>query len=819
MRLKPLIAVLVLLLGAGSIWAQADLPPAEIVNDEGGPVVITGTLTYTDVLFTAGVAEPLVLLEDQGGFVERNKGFLFPPESQALGQLTSDFYTSPVTYSLALPLEPQGTMNDVDNDGEEDEGVQIFAVAYWTNMFGDPYLEERDQGGGGWSTAYASTRLSPNIEDSDEVIGGKYVIYAPDDQQGFPTEFGDDGLLFTGDEETVLVPQGYTVVDMDTTPFTFDRSSEPVIDLIEPEFVALDDFSNMSYTEAFDAMVEKFRTEYSFTELKNLDWDAIAAEFRPRFEEAEANEDVNAYLFAMRDFSWAIPDVHVGTYPGGEVIDQDFLVNSAGGLGMAIGDLTDGGTVVYFLTSGGPAEEEGIEIGAEILEINGESADDFVDAIVPYSSPFSTDINRRLQQLRYALRAAVDTDFEITYQNPGDSEPTTVTLTTIEERDSFAISSFNRGLTGVELPLEYRILDSGLGYVKIYSFFDNALLTIQLWERMMQTFTQGGVPGLIIDMRQNGGGSGWLADQMAAYFFQEPLVIGNSAVYDPDKGTWYTDPNTPSRFYLPPENMRYTGEVAVLVGPSCVSACEFFSYNMTIEDRAAIVGHYPTAGGGGSIQDFAMPEGQYVRIPIGRNMDTEGNIIVEGTGVVPTVQVPVTIESLTTSNDVVLAAAEAHLYEVLGVSEEGEVAEITVVEGGEITVDSVVSGDIEPGQRVRYTLIADEDTTVNISLGDEDQALDTYLRVYDAEESLLAENDDIVLGEVINSAIEALAVASGEPIIVEVGTYADSSGGTYTLSVLDASGLQDEEGAGPTPIPEMTEVPEAEVTPEATPEG
>ena len=44
----------------------------------------------------------------------------------------------------------------------------------------------------------------------------------------------------------------------------------------------------MSYTEAFDAMVDKFRTEYAFTEYKDIDWDAKAAEFRPRFEAAEA---------------------------------------------------------------------------------------------------------------------------------------------------------------------------------------------------------------------------------------------------------------------------------------------------------------------------------------------------------------------------------------------------------------------------------------------------------------------------------------------------------------------------------------------------
>jgi C-terminal processing protease CtpA/Prc len=782
MRFKWLVLLLVYLLGVSLVSAQDELPPAEIENDEGGPVVITGTLTYTDPLFAAGVAEPVILLEDQGGFVERNEGFLMPPASQVLGQLTSDFYTSPVGYSLALPEVPQGTLHDVDNDNEDEVGVQIFAVAYWTNIFGDPYLEERDLFGGGWSNAYASTRASQNLDTDREIVGGKFLVYAPDDQQGFPSSFGDDGFLFTGDESAVQLPPGYTVVNMDTDPFTFDRSRQQVIDLIEPERAALDDFSNLSYTEAFDAMIEKFRNEYAFTELKGMDWDAMAAEFRPRFEAAEANNDVDAYLFAMRDFTWAIPDGHISTYPGREAVDLDFLNNTAGGLGMAIGDVDDGRTLVYFLTPGGPAEEAGIEIGAEIQAINGVPTDQAVDAVVPYSSPFSTDINRRLQQLRYVLRSPLDTEFEIIYQNP-DGEPTTVILTAVEERDSFAVSSFNRGLTGIELPVEFALLDSGYGYVKIYSFFDNNLLTVQLWERMIQSFNDAGVPGLIIDMRQNGGGSGFLADQMAAYFFDEPLVVGNSAIYDEETGDFYTDPNTPSRFYLPPENLRYGGEIAVLVGPSCASACEFFAHDMTVEDRATIVGQYPTGGLGGSIQDFAMPEGQFVRIAVGRNLDTDGNIIIEGTGVVPDVQVPVTLESLMGTGDVVLDGAVDYLNSVLTAPP----ADLVITDAGAITVSDSVSGDIEAGERVRYTLIAEEDTTVNITLGDEEGALDTYLRVYDADENLLTENDDIELGVQINSVVEAFPVASGEPVIIEVGTYADASGGTYTLTVLEAS--------------------------------
>ncbi|MEZ4617768.1 MAG: S41 family peptidase [Caldilineaceae bacterium] len=63
-----------------------------------------------------------------------------------------------------------------------------------------------------------------------------------------------------------------------------------------------------------------------------------------------------------------------------------------------------------------------------------------------------------------------------------------------------------------------------------------------------------------------------------------------------------------NRYYLPSEDLRYHGDIAVLVGPYCNSACEFFAYDMTIQDRAAIVGQYPTAGLGGSVEQFLMPE-------------------------------------------------------------------------------------------------------------------------------------------------------------------------------------------------------------------
>ncbi len=632
------------------------------VTDSGGTRIVSGSLNYTNAFFTEGVAQPIIILEDQGGFVTRDRKFVIPAESQVIGEITSDFYTSPFTYSLTLPIEPKGTLHDVDHDGQTETGVMVFAVAYWTNTWGDPFLERRDQGGGGWSSAYASTKVSDAKESYLEVFGGKYLVYAPDGEQSFPSDFGADKKLFTDDDPVMDLPAGWSMIDMDQSPFKLDRSPEPTIDLIEPEGTALDDFSQLSYTEAFDKMLEKFTNEYAFTEFKSIDWAAKGQQFRPQFEAAEKQKDAHLYALALRDFLWSIPDTHVGFDQS--LLNDDFALETAGGLGFAMRETDDGKTIANFILDGGPAQTAGMKWGAEIIALDGKPVSEVVAATVPWSSPFSNPQIGRLQQLRYALRFKLDKgQVDVTFKNPDEAEKT-AKLDVVEERASFSFSSFYRGQNPTALPVEFDVLPSGYGYIKINSFLDNDVLSIQVWERAIKYFNDNQVPGVILDLRVNGGGSGWLADQMAAYFFDKEQVVGNTAQFDKSSGEFYMDPGDEQRMIPPRPELQYSGPVVVMVGPACASACEFFSYNMTINNRATIVGQYPSDGAGGSVEQFLMPEGIYTQMTIGRAMDAQGNIHLEGKGAVPTVKVPVTAETLLkefNGEDVILDAAVAYL--------------------------------------------------------------------------------------------------------------------------------------------------------------
>ena len=227
----------------------------QTVEVKNQPHEITGTYEVTnDFVLATYYVENAVALTDMHGFVVRDLEWELPVDSQALGFMTFDPKTLNGTFQLDLPALPEGELNDVDNNGNQDTGVQIFAVAYSPNVYGGPFSEGDDRSRG-WPSYLASVKT--DAENKDEVIGGKLVVWAPDANQQFPTAYGADGLLFTADDPVTAIPAGYMIVDLDQTPFAVTQEATPQVALYEPRDIAVKDYSALSYTEAFDKMFNR----------------------------------------------------------------------------------------------------------------------------------------------------------------------------------------------------------------------------------------------------------------------------------------------------------------------------------------------------------------------------------------------------------------------------------------------------------------------------------------------------------------------------------------------------------------------------------
>jgi hypothetical protein len=234
---------------------------------------ISGKFTYTNDIITTYYVEHAAALVDMYGFVQRDQEWEVPVSSQVLGFMHLDPEAKSGDYVIQLPQLPRAQFVDVDHDGKQNAGVQVFSTTYWPNAVAGPY-SEGDDPSFGWPNYLASTVI--DTENEDEVIGGKLVVWAPDDKQQFPTEFGADGKLFTQDDPVGPVPSGYSVIDLDKKPFAISQDATQDLKLYEPNDVAIKDFTKLSYSEAFKQMTDILRKEYAFNgvEGKAPDWDA-----------------------------------------------------------------------------------------------------------------------------------------------------------------------------------------------------------------------------------------------------------------------------------------------------------------------------------------------------------------------------------------------------------------------------------------------------------------------------------------------------------------------------------------------------------------
>ena len=77
----------------------------------------------------------------------------------------------------------------------------------------------------------------------------------------------------------------------------------------------------------------------------------------------------------------------------------------------------------------------------------------------------------------------------------------------VDETDSLYATSPSANADPSALPIEYWVLESGLGYVRINSNDDDIDLIAELFMRALDSFEYHEVPGVIVDLRQNDGGT------------------------------------------------------------------------------------------------------------------------------------------------------------------------------------------------------------------------------------------------------------------------------------------------------------------------
>ena len=598
-------------------------------------------------------SERMVILVDLHGFITRNQDWELPVSSQVIGHVEYNPQDASGSYIIFLPEIPQGTLNDVDNNGNQDVGVQVFAADYAPNIAGDPFMSGNDRLRG-WPGNQASIRTS--ADEKNEVIGGKLIVYAPDEKQSFPSDFGPDGNLFSADDPVTNLPAGYSIVDLDAHPFVVTQTPEATLPLFEAQNVGPKDYSKYTYTQAFDHLVEFLRSEYAFSGItgKQPDWDHLVTELRPRVDQAEKGQDAAAFYAALRDFTYAFKDGHVGI-DGGEFARSDFRANYSGSVGFTVRILDDKQVFVNSLLAGASAEAAGMKLGAIITQFNEMPVLDAIKSQPLFFGNQSSDVNILYSQAVTLTRIIPGGQATVAFTNP-DGQKKIVTLTAVSEVDSL-LKDLGYNKSAGLVPVELRILtDNGLdiGYIKVNTNIDDLNLMIRLYERALKKFEEQKITGIIVDLRNNAGG---VPLGMAGYLTNQSIQLGQFEYFDSAKGKFI--PKGDRRKFTVKQPQYHFDKIAVLVGMNCASACELEAYGLGQLPGAVIVGQYPSAGIEAEVSkgQVKMPEGIGMQFPTGRIVNPDGSLFLEGVGVKPMIKVPVNAANVLSNGDLVLQTA------------------------------------------------------------------------------------------------------------------------------------------------------------------
>jgi C-terminal processing protease CtpA/Prc len=196
--------------------------------------------------------------------------------------------------------------------------------------------------------------------------------------------------------------------------------------------------------------------------------------------------------------------------------------------------------------------------------------------------------------------------------------------------------------------MEYGILPDGIGYIRISAFdrgpwiseFANVLAFLR------------DTKGLILDVRDNGGGSTNMSDIIVSRFLTSPLP------YFP----MYRGGKQLPVLSLPPSGpFTYLNPVVVLINGVSFSTTECFAEMMKQVQNVTVVGD-TTGGGGGAPEYYPLPSGRQIRVST-KNICRYDGEPQEWNGVPPDIVVMQTRSDVKNGHDLQLERAIALLRE------------------------------------------------------------------------------------------------------------------------------------------------------------
>ena len=255
------------------------------------------------------------------------------------------------------------------------------------------------------------------------------------------------------------------------------------------------------------------------------------------------------------------------------------------GIGVEV-STKDGWITILSVFDGGPAKKAGLKPGDRFLMIDDEEARDM-----------------RIYDAIRMIRGEPGTNVEVALRREGVPDAIETTLT--------------RAFIEIE-PVEIEVLDDGIVYVRIEAFQDGTARALRdaLDQAVVKLKRRGGVRGVLLDLRDNGGGlldeAIWVSDE----FLPSGVIVSTRG----------RDQREVARYTARRAGTRPKWPIVVLINENTASASEIVAGALQDHERATLVGE--RSFGKGSVQTiFDLPGGSAIKLTISRYFTPSGRSI------------------------------------------------------------------------------------------------------------------------------------------------------------------------------------------------
>ena len=369
-----------------------------------------------------------------------------------------------------------------------------------------------------------------------------------------------------------------------------------------------------------------------FDQVPELDWDKVLEEYLPKIQKEQTTEQ---YYRLLEQCIARLKDGHTTVYPPGIFRHRARLPIRL----IAV----ERKPIISQVNEAAAFARPELKPGLEITHIDGRPVSEILEKeIYPYEAGGTTQ-NHDRRAFRRLIQGKEGSEAIVRVRN-ADGKLHDLKLMYLKWRHIYPPS------------FEFYNLGDSIAYVALNSFSSDEAPA--LFKGAFEEIRQA--KGLIIDIRNNGGGSSHHGYAIISHLIDKPIPDSSwkTRKYMPAFRAWGRQEQwyegSQNRIEPHGEN-PYLGPIVVLTGPGTISAAEDFVVALHASGRATLVGE-KTAGTTGQPLMIKLPHNGKARICTKRDTYPDGREFV-GVGVIPDVEIHPTQKSIAAERDVVLEKA------------------------------------------------------------------------------------------------------------------------------------------------------------------